>query len=266
LDALRSLLFELAGEDRLTILLELKKNSLKLSYLSKKLNFSVQETSRNVSRLTEAKLITRETDGCLCLTPYGTEVLNLLSGFDFLSQHREYFLTHTLATIPPAFSSDLPLLKDCRLVDDVMVVFSHVENMIQNAQKYVWILSDQILASTLPYLQESLKRGVEFKLLLPKGVHPPKDSLERVNGQIFMQSAKEGKFENRFLDKVDMLICLSEKEVAGLGFLNTVGRLDYRCFCGTDEFVLKWANDLFLYYWGKATRREVGVLFPDSPF
>jgi predicted transcriptional regulator len=265
LDALRSLLFELAGEDRLTILLELKKNSLKLSHLSKKLNFSVPETARNVSRLTEAKLITKKTDGCLCLTPYGVEVLNLLSGFDFLSQHRDYFLTHTLSTIPPAFSSSLPLLKDCQLVDDVMVVFSHVENMIQNAQKYVWVLSDQILASTLPFLQESLKRGVEFKLLLPKGVHPPKDALERVNSQIFMQAAKEGKFENRFTDKADVLICLSEKEVAALGFLNAAGRLDYLCFYGTDKSVLKWANDLFLHYWDKATRREVGVLFPDSP-
>ena len=265
MDALRSLLFELAGEDRLTILLELKKNSLKLSHLSKKLNFSVQETARNVSRLTEAKLITKGADGCLCLTQYGIEVLNLLSGFDFLSQQREYFLTHTLANIPPAFSSNLPLLKDIRLVDDVMVVFSHVENMIQNAQKHVWVLSDQILASTMPYLQESIKRGVEFKLLLPKGVQPPKDALERADGRIFMQAAKEGKFENRFMDKVDVLICLSEKEVAGLGFLDAAGRLDYRCFYGTDESVLKWANDLFLYYWGKATRREVGVLFPDSP-
>lgn len=86
MEPLRNLLFELAGEDRLNILLELKNKPLKLSDLSKKLYFTIQETSRNISRLTEAKLIIKEADGCFRLTPYGEETLDLLAGFNFLSR------------------------------------------------------------------------------------------------------------------------------------------------------------------------------------
>jgi predicted transcriptional regulator len=261
LEALHNLLFELAGEDRLNILFELKKKPLRLSYLSKKLDFTVQETSRNISRLTEAKLITKEADGCFRLTPYGEETLDLLSGFNFLSQHREYFLAHTLSAIPKEFSYSLASLSGCQLVDDVMVAFSNVENMIQKAEEYIWILSNQILVSTLPHLEESLKRGVEFKLMLPITVIPPKDALERMGDPIFLQAIKAGKFENRFIEKIDVLICLSEKEVAALGFLNAEGKLDYYGFHATDELSFKWTKSLYSHYWNMATRREPEFLF-----
>jgi predicted transcriptional regulator len=257
LEALQNLLFELAGTDRLNILLELKNKPLRLSYLSKKLDFTVQETSRNISRLAEAKLITKEADGCFRLTPYGEETLNLLEGFNFLSKHRDYFATHTLSTIPKEFSNSLASLGGCQLVDDVMVAFSNVESMIQKAEEYIWILSNQILVSTLPYLEESLKRGVEFKLILPITVNPPKDALERMYSPIFLQAVKAGKLENRFLEKIDVLICLSEKEVAALGFLNADGRLDYHGFRAVDELSFRWTKALYSHYWNMTTRREL---------
>ena len=256
METLHNLLFELAGEDRFNILCELKKKPLRLSYISKKLDFTVQETSRNISRLTEAKLITKEADGCFRLTPYGEETLDLLAGFDFLSQHREYFLTHTLSTIPKEFSYSVASLSGCQLVDDVMVAFSNVERMIQKATEYIWILSNQVLVSTLPHLEEALKRGVEFRLMLPTTVIPPKDALERMYDPIFLQAMKTGKFENRSLEKVDVLICLSEKEVAALGFLNSEGELDYHGFHATDELSFRWTKSLYSYYWNLATRQE----------
>jgi predicted transcriptional regulator len=75
-----SLLFELSSSDRLDILSLLKRTPLKLSHISKKLDFTVQETSRNITRLSEAKLIRKDVDGAFHLTPYGEEALNLLLG------------------------------------------------------------------------------------------------------------------------------------------------------------------------------------------
>lgn len=256
LEALNNLLFELAGEDRLNILLELKKKPLRLSYLSKTLNFTVQETSRNISRLTEAKLIAKETDGCFRLTPYGEETLKLLTGFNFLSLNREYFLTHTLSTLPVEFTYSLASLNESQLVNDVMVAFSNVENMIQKAEEYIWILSNQILVSTIPYLEDSLKKRVEFKLILPKTVTPPNDALDRMARPIFLQALKSGSFENRFLENVDVLICLSEKEVAALSFSGADGKMDYQGFYAADELSLKWTKALYSHYWNIATREE----------
>jgi predicted transcriptional regulator len=256
LEALHSLLFELAGEERLNILLTLKTKPLRLTDLSKKLNSTAQETSRNISRLTEAKLISKETDGCFRLSPYGEETLDLISGFNFLSKHRDYFVTHTLSTIPKEFSYGIASLSGAILVEDVMVAFSNVESMIQNAEEYIWILSNQVLVSTIPYLIAALNRGVKFNLILPKTVIPPKDALERMNDPVFLQSLKAGKFENRFLDKVDVLICLSEKEVAALGFSNVDGKMDYHGFHATDELSFKWTKTLYLHYWSLATRQK----------
>lgn len=259
MEALHNLLFELAGEDRLDLLYELKNKPIRMSDLSKKLGFTVQETSRNLSRLVDSKLINKEADGCFRLTPFGEETLTLLKGFDFLSRHREYFLTHTLMSIPKEFSSSLALLEGCEPVNDVMAMFANVENMIRIAKEYVFILSNQVLVSTLPLLKEAIKKEVEFRLILPASIVPPKDALERMNDPIFIQALRTGKFQNRNLERIEVLICLSEIEVAALCFSNSDGKLDYLGFHATDQSSLKWTKALFLHYWNNANRIE-----PDS--
>jgi predicted transcriptional regulator len=137
-----------------------------------------------------------------------------------------------------------------------MVGFANVENMIRKAKEYIWILSNQVLVSTLSHLEEALKRGVEFKLILPTTVIPPKDALERMYDPIFLQALQTRRFENRYLEKTDVLICLSEKEIAALGFSTIEGKLDYKGFHATDESSFKWTKTLFSHYWNIATRRE----------
>jgi hypothetical protein len=73
-----------------------------------------------------------------------------------------------------------------------MVAFSNVENTIQKAKEYIWILSDQILVSTLPHLQEALKRGDEFKLILSAAVEPPKTLLNECMTQSSCELWKKG--------------------------------------------------------------------------
>jgi predicted transcriptional regulator len=58
------------------------------------------------------------------------------------------------------------------------------------------------------------------------------------------------------LETIDVLICLSEKEVAALGFLNAEGKLDYQGFHSTDELSHKWTKALYLHYWNKAILQE----------
>jgi len=253
LEELCKLLFELSNEDRLNILLELKEAPMKLSHISKKLDFTVQETSRNLSRLSQACLIAKEVDGFFHLTPYGEQALKLLPGFEFLSKHREYFTTHTLSTLPLECAIGIADLLECTFTNDVMVTFHNVENMIREAEEFVWILSDQILVSTLPYLVEALKRGVEFRLILPEDVSPSKSLRERVDNPIFEYAARTKKLESRFLEKVDVFICMSEKEVAALSFPNLDGRLDYLGFRATDERAHKWSKNLISYYWNRAS-------------
>src|SRR4030066_485289 len=219
-----SLLFELASVDRLDIMFLLKKTPLKLSHISNKLNFTVQETSRNMARLSEAELITKDVDGAFHLTPYGEEALNLLSGFRFIFKNRKYFAAHTLRDLPQEFRDSIGMLDGSEYASDVMLAFHNVEKMIANAEEHVWILTNQVLASTIPYLTQAVERGTEFKLLMPKDYIPLESVREIVSNPVFEKAARVRKLDCRFLGKVGAFICLSEKEVAAIGFPNIEGK------------------------------------------
>lgn len=247
------MLFELSSTDRLDILFLLKRTPLKLSHISRKLDFTVQETSRNITRLSEAKMISKHVDGAFHLTPYGEEALNLLSGFRFLFKNREYLTTHVLTELPARFRASLGVLDGCEFVNDVMVAFHNIENMIGKSEKFVWILTNQILASTIPYLTQAVERGTQFRLMMPKDYMPSKDVRELVGNPVFKRASQAKKLESRFIDKVDAFLCLSEKEVSALSFQNLKGRLDYLGFKSKNKAVVEWSKALYVYYWEKAT-------------
>ena len=247
-----SLLFELASVDRLDILLLLKKTPMKLSHISNKLNFTVQETSRNMARLSEAEIVTKDIDGLLHLTPYGEEALNLLSGFRFLFDNRKYFATHTLRELPQEFRDSIGMLNGSEFVNDVMVTFHTVEKMIANAEEHVWILTNQVLASTIPYLVQAVERGTEFRLLMPKDYLPSKSIREIVLNPTFEKAARTKKLQTRYLDKISVFLCLSEKEAAATAFPNLEGKLDYTGFNSKNTTVIEWTKALYTHYWDKA--------------
>ena len=253
MERLCNLFFELSNEDRLRILLELDGKALKLTHLSRELDLTVQETSRHLSRLSEKRLIQKDVEGFYHATPYGEQVLRIIPGFEFLSEHGEHFTTHTLSCLPHGFASRIGDLVSSTLTDDVMVAFHNVENRIREAEEYVWILSDQILMSSLTLLVEALKRGAEFKIILPKDLTPPPGFIDHGEQQFFDQAVMSNLMENRFLEKVDVAIVMSEKE-AGVTFPALDGRIDYGFgFVSTDKLRHAWCRDLFLYYWERAT-------------
>jgi predicted transcriptional regulator len=248
-----SLLFELSSIDRLDILFLLRKTPLKLSHVSKKLDFTVQETSRNITRLSEAKLIRKDVDGLHHLTPYGEESLNLLSGFRFLFSNGDYFTTHTLDKVPEMFRASLGVLDRSEFVSDVMVSFHNIENMIAEANEFVWILTDQILASTIPYLIQAIERGTQFRLMMQKNYKPSAEIRKLVDSPLFERASRSKKLENRFLEKIDVFLCLSEKQVAALAFPTLNGGFDYTGFRAKNISVVKWSKALYTYYWDEAT-------------
>ena len=255
METFNSLLFELSSVDRLDIMLLLKKTPLKLSHLSSKLCLTVQETSRNVERLAEAKLITKDVDALFHLTPYGEETLSQLSGLRFLFKNREYFTTHTTNKLPRLFESSLGLLENCEPVKDVMVAFRNVEEMIAKAEEYIWILTNQILASTIPYLVSALERGTEFRLTMQKDYNPNKSIRDLVSNPAFAKAARNRKMDFRFLDKVPIFICLSEKEVSALAFPDINKKLDYTGFKSDGNEILEWSKGLYDFYWNRASKQ-----------
>jgi predicted transcriptional regulator len=257
MEKLCNLLFELSNEDRLIILLQLRQKPAKITHISKKLNFTVQETSRNISRLNEANLIRRRGDGSFELTAYGENTLDILPGFEFLSNHKEYFTTHTLSKLPHEFFCRIGDLIHCTYIDDVMLTFYEAEKMMDEAEEFLWLVSDQHLVSAIPHMKNALENGAKLRVLLPKDLPFPEGYFEQKcveeYGMVEKQAKREGRVEERWIDRIDAAMGMSEK-ISGRVFFPTIeSDFDYKGFIVVDELSHRFCLDLFEYYWNRAT-------------
>jgi len=236
------LLFELSSNERMNILLHIQKQKLKLSKISKELNMTVTETSRHLERLSRAKLIQKETDGSFSLTLFGWLTLSLLSGLDFISKNMNYFLEHDISCIPYEFVSRIGELKESDLGAETLKNISYVGLMFQEAQEYIWILSDQILTSAGSIVEAKVKSGVELRVILPENLPPP---------QGYKLLSPASGIQRRVLPTVKTVIVMTER-VATICLPNLSGKMDYTGFGGEDSKFHKWVKDLYLHYWEQA--------------
>lgn len=258
MERLGDLLFELSNEDRLKILYELKKESLRLSHISKKLDFTAQETSRNITRLIEAKLVTRTTDGSYDISPYGIQAIRLIPGYQFLSKYSDYFYTHSLENLSQKFVSRIGELIECKLVAQLLEVFANIERVFKEAEEYfIYIGEPLALSSTIILSLEALDRGVKGKCIEPLGYEWPveiRESVPEETWNSFIKHFADKSFQRRYLDKFDVTFLLNEKEVAILNFINPTGEFEYMGFTSNDKKAVEWCKDVFEYYWERATK------------
>lgn len=240
------LFFELSNEGRMAILEKLLDTELKLSRISSELNLPVQEISRQLSRLDKQGLVQKTPDGSYMITSYAELVLRFVPGIKFLSENSEYLKTHDLNGIPYEFIMRIGELSESTYERDVMKMFHHSEQMIEESEAYFWVMSDQILMSSMKYTEEAIERGVEHRFVGPRNIEPPEEFYtEAVKRGII---GTEGKTSHKFLEKIDVMITLTEKEVQIL-FPSLDGSFDYSGYISTSSKALKWCKDVYEHYW-----------------
>ena len=255
LESLCNLFFEFSNEDRLRILRTLQGNHLTVTALSKELDLTTQETSRHLARLDEVGLTHKNPDGTHNLTGYGELSLKQITGFNFITSHKEYFQDHDLSRLPHQFVARIGELENSRYIDDVMVIFHLIDQLIHDAEEYVWRITDRYIITIIPAWNEALERGIEARLLEPSDIVVPPE-FER--GSVIKDAVYTKQFINHTLYDVPLFMSLSEKKVAGICFPSNDGRIDYRGFVSEDPTVLKWAKDLYEYLWGLSTPKPIG--------
>jgi len=254
MERLYDLFFEMSNEDRHRILLQLEKEAMNVTQLSKKLSLGAQECSRHVARLGEVGLTQKGVDGLLRLTSYGELVLKLLPGYEFVSKHRDYFSSHSLTHLPQEFMGRLGELANSSYSKDVMVVISDIEAMMRKAEEYIWIIHDQYLMSAYPLASEAVERDVKMKTIDPKIYDPslkPRGEVSAEDKQILYRALTTGSIKMGTLERLDVYLWMSEKEVAVIAFPTIHRKFDYIGFTSTDERAHKWCGDLFKFYWGR---------------
>jgi predicted transcriptional regulator len=237
MESLSELLFELSNEDRLKILLELEKGPNNLTRIAKNLDFTAQGTSRNVARLVETAIISRNPDGEYELTPYGSVSLRLLSSYEFLSRNKQYFLGHDASVLPYEFINRLGELAVSSIQEDFVTNYVLEGEMLKQAEEYVYSTGDQFNVNAQPIIAGKLNLGVEIRTILPETIVPP-PGFRPASGP-----------NRRLLPKVQVAITVTDKK-AFLGLPLLDGKFDPGVrFVSEDPKFRKWGLDLFNYYW-----------------
>jgi len=239
MERLCDLIFELSSSDRMRIINLLSVERLKLSQVSQKLDITVTEASRHLQRLLEEQVIQKDSGGLYHLTSFGALVLQQMPGLDFIQSNRQYFLEHDTSRLPYKFISRIGELYLGSLNKDVLACIAYAEHVLQHAEEYSWSLSDQVIASSSPLIEEKIREGVKIRAILPERLESP-PGYKPPHG-----------VERRTLPRIDIRVMLTEKEaMLGFPFLN--GQMDYAQIIGRDPRFCEWCRDLYIYYWEKA--------------
>ncbi len=255
MENLGDLLFEISNEDRLRILLQLEKNMMNVTNLSKVLSLTTQECSRHISRLGKVGLTQKDAEGFYCLTSYGNLILRQFLGLEFISKNRDYFTYHSLERLPQEFIDRIGDLQNSTITDDIMVILHRVREGMKEAEKYIWAIVDQYPLSTVPIVREAQDRGVKIRTIEPKDwIAPPEfyDIRAKAEKEWVSRARRMGLVEQKVVEEVDIFLYMTEKEVSALAFPTLDGKFDYLGFASIDERAHKWCRDLFRFYWEKA--------------
>ncbi len=247
--------FELSNEDRLGILYRLKEGGMKITSLSREMGITTQECSRHMTRLSEARLVEKDSDGLYALTQYGRLSLVLISGQRFIAEYRDYFNAHTLERLPLEFVCRIGEMRGSELTPSVMVTFSLIESLFENAEDHVWVMHDRYLLNILPLSAEALRRGVRIRTLDTVPKEPSLDQarptyINEADEELFIQAWHDGKIKVRKPDTIELFLYVSERE-AVIAFPLADGSFDYLGFHSGDQTMLSYCRDLFDFYYEK---------------
>jgi predicted transcriptional regulator len=239
---LDQLFYELASEDRLAILRELCNSHLKMQDIARKLDLTATEASRQLQRMSQAKLIERGSEGAYTTTPLGRLFLALSASIEFVYKHDDYFLNHDLTRIPPPFVNRLGELSQGTLVVDLIEDLAKWEALVTAAQDHLWVMTPRAMGHLTRLSAVKLSEGLKIRSIM---------SEENRDAKVNLPTSKNA--ERKLIHEVPVVMLISEKE-ASVAFPALRGNgADFAAsFFGSDEAFLKWANDLFLYYWEQA--------------
>jgi predicted transcriptional regulator len=242
-EGLDRLFYELASESRLGIMRTLQTKNYRMQEIARKLELTDTEAFRQLQRLSEAQLIQKQPDGAYTITEYGKLLLLFSASFEFAFKFKQCLLTRNVWRIPDQFISRLGELSQATLSTDAIEMVNNAELLISSAEKFLWIIGERPLSFLGAKATEKVQKGLSVKLLF--------DEI----GRKYFESLPEmkGVFEKKVIPLIPVTLVMNEK-IAGINLLSIDGRGDNAIFYGNDSKLLRWATDLFLYYWEQGKR------------
>ena len=247
-----TLFFELAGDLRLSMLTKLSQKNYRLSQLSSELEATMQEAHRNMTRLVDSGLVSKDRDGELVLTAYGRTVVAMIPGYEFLYNNRDFFIDHSLGDLPPKFIQRMGAFSRCEMVRGVMAILQRWKNLYSESERYIREIMAQVPLDLIETVSSRVEGGVKFSYIFASNAVVPKGRIQLLQKVGWRNFISKGLVERRMLPEVKVMTIFNEKQGCVL-FPNMKGEPDLNVmYYGEDREFLEWCSDLFDYQWEKA--------------
>ncbi len=208
-----------------------------MNELARRNDITATEASRQIQRLLDDQIISKQPDGTYTLTNYGKLFLHFFPSFEFISKHRDYFLNHDILRLPNQFVSRLGELNGGVLREEIADVVDRIENMMRSAEEYVWVLTDQAMSVHNNVMVDQVAKGVKFRSLIHERM------LNSTRVRVFGTGV-----ERRLMPSIPALVVKTDKE-AFFSLLAMDGTLQHSGFFGGDKQFMAWVEDFYMYFW-----------------
>ncbi|MCS6768183.1 MAG: helix-turn-helix domain-containing protein [Candidatus Nitrosocaldus sp.] len=254
------LLYELASPSRCAILYELlRRGEARLSDVARVLNMSMQEAHRNMTRLVDAGLAAKNTNGRFMLTEYGILAARQLDYFMFIAKHRDLLRSYNVAGVPSMFINRLSELANCRVVLGVSAVLEKLKALEAGAEEYINIIVAQAWYEEGSILIDRLSNGISVRMIFTSSTIVPKEIIDSDIPKVMRGFKIKGTLDTRLVDGVGAAVYISERQ-AGLMLPNPSGIFDMNMLLLSDDRRFHtWCNDLFMHYWSRADEVRHGI-------
>ncbi|MFB5645378.1 MAG: helix-turn-helix transcriptional regulator, partial [Nitrosopumilaceae archaeon] len=216
---------ELASSQRLHILFKLLVSKCTPTEVAKELDATKQEVHRNFTRLEEAGLIEKDTDGKYSLTTFGKTMCTQVPSLVFLSKNRKYFEDHTFSDIPTKFMMRSGQLASGQHIKGVVKVLEKWKSIYKNADEFIYEVLSEVPLDLIEPLVNRIKKGVHFMYVFSESAVVPQGRKELLKKLGFDKLIEEGLVERKMKKVVQTVIILNEKEACVL-FPNSEGESD----------------------------------------
>lgn len=230
---------ELSSENRLGILQTLDEKPMTFTSLIKEVDMNSTEASRQLSRLTEARLIEKKGDGRYYNTLFGKLVLSGISDLNFISEKSGYFLEHDTAPIPPDLLRQIDDISKGEIITGVYNILNTHEKLGDGIKSYMWYMSEDFPRHHLPNIEKKLEEGLEIRVILPKALCSTSPISEK----------NRNKLAAKVMEEVKISVIVSDKFCI-LELPGPDGKIDHNnAVFGYDDRFREWCKKLFQYCW-----------------
>ena len=243
---------ELASEQRLTILYNLRENESKLSALAKLLDSTPPEVFRNLERLEKSSLIEKKENASYELATYGKALFAVLPSLEFISSNDEYFHEHNFGDVPHKFVQRIGALANSKLVSGFTSVEETWREIFSNAEEYVYgLLVEEPIGLIEPIINKA-KKGIQVQSIFSDSAIIPKNRKKILSELGVEKLIKDGIIQRKIKNDIKVAVILNEKE-GGVMFSTIKGKPDISTmFYGDSKLFHEWCLDYFRYSWHNA--------------